>query len=55
MKAKKCPVCGLPMKRNGKTRAGTQRWRCGSCGASSVHRYDSEAVFDRVFFCEITE
>ena len=43
MKAKKCPVCGLPMKRNGKTRAGTQRWRCGSCGASSVHRYDSEA------------
>ena len=43
MKAKKCPVCGLPMKRNGKTRAGAQRWRCGSCGASSVHRYDSEA------------
>lgn len=43
MKAEKCPVCGPPMKRDGKTGAGTQRWRCGSCGASPVHRYGSEA------------
>ena len=31
------------MKRNGKTKAGAQRWRCTACGASSVHRYDSDA------------
>lgn len=40
MKAKKCPSCGSQMKRNGKTSAGSQRWRCGSCGASDVHKYD---------------
>lgn len=31
------------MKRNGRTKAGAQRWRCRECGASSVHRHDSEA------------
>ena len=40
MKAKNCPSCGSAMKRNGKTSAGAQRWRCGSCGASAVHRND---------------
>jgi len=43
MKAKTCPSCGSRMKRNGKTSSGAQRWRCKSCGASDVHRYDSEA------------
>lgn len=43
MKAKKCPSCGSQMKRNGKTSAGTQRWRCRACGASDVHKYDNEA------------
>lgn len=38
-----CELCGSPMKRNGKTKAGAQRWRCKSCGASRVHRIDSSA------------
>ena len=43
MKTKKCPPCGRPMKRNGKTSAGTQRWRCKSCGASTTHANDTAA------------
>ena len=43
MKEKKCPSCGHPMKRNGKTSAGRQRWRCRSCGASSTHGNDTAA------------
>ncbi len=39
----KCGACGGPMKRNGKTSAGAQRWRCRSCGASMTHRIDSSA------------
>lgn len=39
----KCGACGGRMKRNGTTRAGTQRWRCVRCGASSVRRIDSSA------------
>jgi hypothetical protein len=31
------------MKRNGHTSKGTQRWRCLGCGASSVHRHNSDA------------
>lgn len=41
MKTKKCPSCGSPMKRNGRTAAGTQRWRCRACGASAVHGNDT--------------
>ena len=37
------PSCGAKMKRNGKTRAGSQRWRCTSCGASSVHGNNTDA------------
>lgn len=43
MKTKERPVCGARMKRNGKTGAGTQRWRCVECGSSAVHRHDSAA------------
>ena len=43
MKAKECPVCGSAMKRNGKTGAGSQRWRCRSCGASSTHRNNTDS------------
>ena len=43
MKNKICPSCGQAMKRNGKTSAGTQRWRCKFCGASSVHENDVTA------------
>ncbi|NKG22893.1 IS1249 family transposase, partial [Paeniglutamicibacter terrestris] len=37
-KSKHCDVCGSRLKRNGKTTAGTQRWRCIDCGASSVRK-----------------
>lgn len=40
MKKVVCPSCGAKMRKNGKTGAGTQRWRCESCGASSTLSYD---------------
>lgn len=43
MKVKTCPLCGSKMKRNGKTKAGTQRWRCTECGSSTIHTYDIES------------
>lgn len=43
MKAKICPSCGSKMKRNGKTTAGKQRWRCTLCGASTTHNYDVDS------------
>lgn len=42
MNNKKCPSCGEPMKRNGKTSSGSQRWRCRACGSSATHSYGSE-------------
>ena len=39
----KCPVCNSKMKGNGTTKAGTRRWRCPKCGASSVRRIDRRA------------
>ena len=41
MKSKTCPTCGSKMKRNGKTKAGTQRWRCVACNASCTHGNDT--------------
>jgi len=38
-----CPSCGSPMKRNGKTGSGSQRWRCVDCGASATHSIDTAA------------
>ena len=43
MNSPKCVVCGAKMSKNGTTKAGTQRWRCLSCGASSVRRIDKAA------------
>ena len=43
MNVVKCPSCGAKMKRNGKTSAGSTRWRCKSCGASTVERIDNAA------------
>ncbi|WP_425466873.1 transposase-like zinc-binding domain-containing protein [Rarobacter faecitabidus] len=34
----RCGVCDEVLVKNGKTAAGTQRWICRSCGASSVRR-----------------
>lgn len=39
----KCGICKRPMRKNGTTSSGRQRWRCGACGASSVRRIDSRA------------
>lgn len=49
MKSVECPSCGAKMKRNGKTSAGRQRWRCPSCGASSTVRRDGDAAALREF------
>lgn len=38
-----CPLCGAAMKGNGTTSAGRRRWRCPSCGSSSVRRADNSA------------
>ena len=38
-----CLVCGSPLVKNGHTAAGTQRWRCQRCGASSVRKRDDVA------------
>lgn len=39
----KCASCGAKMKGNGTTKAGTKRWRCPKCGASSTRRIDNSA------------
>lgn len=44
MKRVKCPCCGTAMRRNGRTTAGAQRWRCESCGASRTVSYDDSAA-----------
>ena len=50
MKSKTCPACGAEMKRNGKTKAGAQRWRCKACGGSATHANDvSGRELDRFF------
>ena len=38
-----CSVCGCKMRRNGRTKAGRQRWRCPECGSSSVHVINNDA------------
>ena len=49
MGAPNCPVCGRRMARNGRTSAGRTRWRCTSCGASSVRRIDNAAKLLEAF------
>ncbi|WP_283171742.1 IS1249 family transposase [Curtanaerobium respiraculi] len=49
MNTVKCPVCGGKMVRNGRTAAGSQRWLCKSCRATSTHRIDNEAKLLRTF------
>ncbi|MCX8456018.1 IS256 family transposase, partial [Paenarthrobacter ureafaciens] len=31
-----CQICGEELVKNGRTSAGRQRWRCKSCGSSSI-------------------
>lgn len=33
-----CVVCDIKLVKNGRNRAGNQRWKCPSCGASSVRK-----------------
>ena len=49
MKTVKRPACGGKTKRNGKTKAGAQRWRCTSCGASTTQRYNNKASMLALF------
>ena len=49
MKTVKRPACGGKTKRNGKTKAGAQRWRCTSCGASTTQRCNSKASMLALF------
>lgn len=35
-RARKCPLCGRAMRRNGFTKARPQRWRCDACRLSTV-------------------
>lgn len=47
----RCVVCDTRMVKNGKTRAGTTRWRCKNCGASQVqHRDDKKRNHDAELF-----
>ena len=38
-----CSVCSSKMVKNGKTKAGTQRYRCLKCGSSQSRRYSLQA------------
>ncbi len=49
MNTSKCPLCGGNMTRYGKTKAGSQRWRCPSCKATSTRRIDKDAKTLREF------
>lgn len=41
-----CMICDVKLIKNGKNKAGTQRWKCPKCGASSVRkRQDLSAFF----------
>lgn len=46
---RRCGVCGAEMKKNGKTEAGSQRWRCKSCGSSTTIRNDTSSRWLRAF------
>lgn len=49
MTARKCDICGKMMKKNGFTKAGTQRWRCKVCGSSKVINNNTQARWLRAF------
>lgn len=49
MKKVNCPVCGGECKKNGKTKAGNQRWFCKNCSLSFTQKIDTTAKQFEVF------
>ena len=49
MKRVVCPVCGDGCIRYGKTKAGSQRWRCRSCGMTFTPQIDNTAKQLQIF------
>ena len=49
MSRQKCPICAGDMIRYGTTAAGSQRWRCSSCKATTTRRIDNSAKLLRAF------
>ena len=49
MGKKKCPVCDGAMIRYGKTKAGSQRWQCPACKATSTNSIDNTAKLLQLF------
>ena len=45
----KCPYCGEQAKRFGHTAAGSQRWRCLSCGSTFTRKIDNSAKLLKTF------
>ena len=45
----RCPCCEGSTKRFGKTKAGSQRWRCLECGATFTRAIDSTAKLLQLF------
>lgn len=45
MRARRCPVCGQPMKKNGRSAAGTQRWKCTACALSTTATHISQVAW----------
>ena len=50
----KCEVCGKDMRKNGTTKAGTQRWRCSQCGYSTTRRIDTKVRRFKLFLNWLT-
>ena len=42
-RARKCPVCGRPMRKNGHDRNGRQRWQCDTCKATTTATIESRS------------
>ncbi len=49
MSAPKCAICGKTMRKNGTTTAGSQRWRCNTCGWSKTRKNDTRAKRFKLF------
>ena len=43
MSAPQCPICKGKMVKNGKSAAGSQRWKCKECKATSTNKIDNSA------------